>query len=267
MHALSARFRPKKRSEVSARPYTASEMMIVAAARQLAGEQVCFVGIGPPNIACNLARRTVSPELELVYEAGVFGADPKRLPLSIGDPTLVTGSLSVTSMFEIFAYYLQRGLIDVAFLGASQIDRYGNINTTVIGDYRVPKVRLPGSGGACEISINARKTFVIMPQSKRSFVETVDFVTSPGHLGGRRPKEWLGSGPSVVVTGLGVHRFGSDGRMRLASVHPGVTVEEVRANTGWDLDLAGDLEETEPPSELELRLVREELDPEGIYSR
>src|SRR5881409_1588190 len=162
-------------------------MMIVASARQLAGERVCFVGVGPPNIACNLARRTVAPGLELVYEAGVFGSVPPRLPLSIGDPTLVTGSLEVTSMFELFAYYLQAGLIDVGFLGASQIDRFGNINTTVIGEYAAPKVRLPGSGGACEIAINAGKVFVIMPQSTRSFVETIDFTTSPGHLEGERP--------------------------------------------------------------------------------
>jgi len=248
------------------RAYTPSEMMIVASARQLAGERVCFVGIGPPNIACNLAKRTVSPALELVYEAGAFGAAPLRLPLSIGDPSLATGSVSVTSMFDIFAYYLQRGLIDVAFLGASQIDRYGNINTTVIGDYARPKVRLPGSGGACEISINARKTFVIMPQSKRSFVDEVDFVTSPGHLAGRRPKEWLGAGPAVVVTGLGVYRFGADGVMYLASMHPGVTLEEVRDNTAWDVTVADDLRETRPPSPEELKLVREELDPEGIYS-
>jgi glutaconate CoA-transferase subunit B len=252
---------------VTGRDYTPSEMMIVASARQLAGERVCFVGIGPPNIACNLARRTVSPQLELVYEAGVFGADPKRLPLSIGDPTLVTGSLSVVSMFEIFGYYLQRGLVDVAFLGASQIDPWGNVNTTVIGEYQRPKVRLPGSGGACEISINARKTFVIMPQNSRSFVTEVDFVTSPGHLGGKRPKEWLGSGPSVVVTGLGVYRFSSEGRMFLASIHPGVSLDDVRDHTGWDLDVAPDLVVTEPPTALELSLVRDELDPEGIYSR
>ena len=247
--------------------YTQSEMMIVVSARQLAGERVCFVGIGPPNIACNLAKRTVSPELELVYEAGVFGASPNRLPLSIGDPTLVTGSLSVVSMFDIFAYYLQRGLIDVAFLGASQIDRWGNINTTVIGDYDRPRVRLPGSGGACEISINARKTFVIMPQSKRSFVDEVDFVTSPGHLGGKRPREWLGAGPAVVVTGLGVYRFRPESGMYLASVHPGVSLEDVRDNAAWDIDVADDVEQTDPPSSEELRLVREELDPEGIYSR
>ena len=253
---------------VEGRSYSANEMMIVASARQLAGERVCFVGVGPPNIACNLAKRTVSPQLQLVYEAGVFGAAPARLPLSIGDPTLVTGSLQVTSMFELFAYYLQAGLIDVGFLGASQIDRFGNINTTVIGDYGTPKVRLPGSGGACEIAINARKVFVIMPQSKRSFVERIDFTTSPGHLGGERPPAWLGVGPAIVVTGLGVYRFDDrSGEMELRSLHPGITLEEAREATSWDLRVAEDLAETPPPSDEELRLIREELDPEGAYSR
>jgi glutaconate CoA-transferase subunit B len=247
--------------------FSANEMMIVASARQLAGERVCFVGIGPPNIACNLAKRTVAPTLELVYEAGVFGSDPQRLPLSIGDPTLVTGSVSVTNMFELFAYYLQRGLVDVAFLGASQIDRYGNINTTVIGDYSSPKVRLPGSGGACDISINARKVFVIMPQSTRTFVETVDFVTSPGHLAGSRPQDWLGAGPEVVVTGLGTYMFDGSGQMYLASLHPGVTVEQVRDNTSWDIAVGAGVEETPAPTDEELHLIREELDPDGIYTR
>jgi glutaconate CoA-transferase, subunit B len=242
-------------------------MMIVASARQLAGEHVCFVGIGPPNIACNLAKRTVAPTLELVYEAGVFGSNPKRLPLSIGDPTLVTGSVSVTSMFELFAYYLQRGLVDVAFLGASQIDRYGNINTTVIGDYSNPKVRLPGSGGACDISINARKVFVIMPQSKRTFVETVDFVTSPGHLAGSRPQDWLGAGPEVVVTGLGTYKFDGSGQMYLATLHPGVTVDQVAENTSWDIAIGDDVTETSAPTQQELNLIRKELDPDGIYTR
>ena len=246
--------------------YSVNEMMIAASARQLEGERVCFVGIGPPNIACNLARRTVTPDLELVYEAGVYGADPQRLPLSIGDPILVTGAVSVTSMFEIFSFYLQRGLIDVAFLGASQIDRFGNINTTVIGGYDNPNVRLPGSGGACEISINARRVFVIMPQSPRSFVDEVDFITSPGHLAGKRPAEWLGAGPHVVVTGLGIYRFSDDGVMYLSSVHPGVTVEQVQANSGWDMQISPELTSTDPPNELELRLMRNQLDPEGIYT-
>ena len=139
--------------------------MIAASARQLAGAANCFVGVGLPNIVCNLAQRTVAPELQLVYESGVFGARPERLPLSIGDPTLATGSTAITSMFELFAFYLQAGLIDVAFLGGAQIDRHGNLNTTVIGDYADPKVRLPGSGGACEIAIHARQILVIMRQA------------------------------------------------------------------------------------------------------
>ena len=248
------------------RAFNAAEMMIVAAARELAGQHVCFVGVGLPNIAVNLAKRTVAPDLQLVYEAGVFGADPARLPLSIGDPTLVTGSLSLMSMFELFSYYLQRGLVDVGFLAGSQIDRHGNLNTTVIGDYERPKVRLPGSGGACEIALNARKVFVMMPQSTRSFVERLDFTTSPGHLAaGRQP--WMGAGPTVVVTGLGVHRFDEQGEMVLESVHPGVTVEQVRENTGWDLKVSDQVGTTRPPTEEELRIMREELDPEGAYTR
>jgi glutaconate CoA-transferase subunit B len=243
-------------------------MMIVAAARELAGQRVCFVGVGLPNIAVNLAKRTVAPDLELVYEAGVFGARPARLPLSIGDPTIVTGATAVTSMFELFAFYLQAGLIDVGFLGASQIDRFGNINTTVIGAYENPKVRLPGSGGACEIAINARKVFVIMPQAPRSFVERIDFVTSPGFLAGERPVGWLGKGPSVVVTQLGVYGFDEDsGEMELRSLHPGVSVDQAREATSWKLRVVPEVAETEAPTEHELRLIREELDPEGVYSR
>ena len=223
-------------------------MMIVAAARELAGQRVCFVGVGLPNIAVNLAKRTVAPDLELVYEAGVFGARPARLPLSIGDPTIVTGATAVVSMLELFGYYLQRGLIDVGFLGAAQIDRFGNINTTVIGPYDHPTTRLPGSGGACEIAINARQVFVIMRQTKRSFVETIDFRTSPGNLGGaeqaeriRREGGWLGRGPTVVVTDLGIYHFDDAGEMRLDSLHPGATVEAVRDTIGWEVAIAPDL--------------------------
>jgi glutaconate CoA-transferase subunit B len=254
--------------------FSRNEMMIVAAARELAGQRVCFVGVGLPNIAVNLAKRTVSPDLELVYEAGVFGAEPARLPLSIGDPTIVTGATAVTSMLELFGYYLQRGLVDVGFLGAAQIDRYGNINTTVIGDYAHPKTRLPGSGGACEIAINARQVFVIMRQSARSFVERIDFRTSPGNLGGaenaariRREQGWLGSGPSVVVTDLGIYHFDEAGEMRLDSLHPGATLDEVRATMGWEPKVAGDLATTPEPTPEELRLIREELDPEGMYTK
>jgi len=248
-------------------------MMIVAAARELAGQRVCFVGVGLPNIAVNLAKLTVATDLELVYEAGVFGARPARLPLSIGDPTIVTRATAVTSMFELFGFYLQGGLIDVGFLGAAQIDRFGNINSTVIGDYAQPRTRLPGSGGACEIAINARQVFVIMRQSRRSFVEHIDFRTSPGNLGGadgkrtRREQGWLGAGPSVVVTDLGVYHFGPEGEMRLDSLHPGITLEAVQAQMAWRPAVAEQLSETAPPTAEELRLVREVLDPEGIHTR
>jgi len=254
--------------------FSKSEMMIVAAARALEGQRVCFVGVGLPNIAVNLAQRTVAPRLEMVYEAGVFGARPRRLPLSIGDPTIVTGSTAVVSMLELFGYYLQGGLIDVGFLGAAQIDRFGNINTTVIGPYDTPTTRLPGSGGACEIAINARQVFVIMRQSTRSFVETIDFRTSPGNLGGaeqaeriRREGGWLGRGPSVVVTDLGIYHFDEQGEMRLDSLHPGATIEAVRATIGWDIKVADEIGATAPPSAEELRLVREELDPDGVYTK
>ena len=262
----------------AARPapaFSKSEMMIVAAARELAGQRVCFVGVGLPNIAVNLAKRTVAPDLELVYEAGVFGARPARLPLSIGDPTIVTGATAVTSMFELFSYYLQGGLIDVGFLGAAQIDRFGNINTTVIGDdYAHPSTRLPGSGGACEIAINARRVFVIMRQSKRSFVERIDFRTSPGNLGGaagaasiRREQGWLGSGPSVVVTDLAVYHFDETGEMRLDALHPGATLEAVRDTIGWEPKVAPELATTPEPTAEELRLIRVELDPDGTYTK
>ncbi len=259
-----------------ARPaFSKSEMMIVAAARELAGQRVCFVGVGLPNIAVNLAKRTVAPDLELVYEAGVFGAEPARLPLSIGDPTIVSGAIAVTSMFELFSFYLQGGLIDVGFLGAAQIDRFGNINTTVIGpDYAHPTTRLPGSGGACEIAINARQVFVILRQSTRSFVERIDFQTSPGNLGGaeqsqriRREQGWLGRGPSVVVTDLGVYHFDDGGEMRLDSLHPGVTLEAVRATIGWEVRVSPTLITTPPPTDEELRLIRVELDPGGAYTK
>jgi glutaconate CoA-transferase subunit B len=254
--------------------FSKSEMMIVAAARELAGQRVCFVGVGLPNIAVNLARFTVAPELELVYESGVFGAKPARLPLSIGDPTIVTGATAAVSMFELFSFYLQGGLVDVGFLGAAQIDRFGNINSTVIGDYEHPKTRLPGSGGACEIAINARQVFVIMRQSKRSFVDKIDFRTSPGNLGGaetaariRREEGWLGRGPSVVVTDLGIYHFDDSGEMRLDSIHPGATLDQVRETIGWEPKVAEPLAVTPAPTADELRLIREELDPEGAYTK
>lgn len=253
---------------MSAPAFSASEMMIVAAARQLAGKRVCFVGIGLPNIAVNLAARTVAPDMVLVYEAGVFGARPARLPISIGDPTLVTGATASVSMFDLFSFYLQGGLVDVGFLGGAQIDRRGNLNTTVIGPYRAPTVRLPGSGGACEIAINAREVFVVMRQSHRSFVEELDFATSPGahrtDAGGgfRRP----GHGPTVVVTDLAVFRFDDSGEMAVESLHPGVTRDQLLDAMAWEPRWSPSAAETEPPSADELRLIREELDPAGVYT-
>ncbi|MBC8249479.1 MAG: CoA-transferase subunit beta [Anaerolineales bacterium] len=249
--------------------YTPSEMMIVAAARALAGVRTVFVGVGLPNSACNLARRTVAPDLELIYESGVYGARPARLPLSIGDPTLISGATSVCSMADLFGLYLQGGLVEVAFLGGAQIDRFGNLNTTVIGDWERPKVRLPGSGGACEIAINAQRIFIIMRLKRRAFVQRLDFLTSPGHLGGAGERAALrlpGSGPQLVVTDRCIFRFEeATGEMVLGSLHPGVELSEVQEEVSWELKVAPDLSETEPPTEKELRLLREELDPQGLY--
>ncbi len=251
--------------------YSKSEIMIAASARQLEGARNCFVGVGLPNIVCNLAQRTVARSLQLVYESGVFGARPQRLPLSIGDPTLATGATAITSMFELFAFYLQAGLIDVAFLGGAQIDRFGNLNTTVIGSYDQPKVRLPGSGGACEIAIHARQILVIMRQAPRSFVDTLHFRTSPGHSGDPArdaARGWWGSGPTSVVTDLGTYGFDEEtGEMTLLTLHPGVKLQDVMDNMGWEPRVADHLGETPPPTDEELRLIREELDPGGVHSR
>jgi glutaconate CoA-transferase subunit B len=248
--------------------FTDSEMMIVAAARALQGARTVFVGVGLPNVACNLARVTVAPNLILIYESGVYGAQPERLPLSIGDPTLVTGATSVVSMADLFGLYLQRGLVDVALLGGAQIDRYGNLNTTVIGSYQQPKVRLPGSGGACEIAINAQRIYMIMRLSSRSFVEKIDFLTSPGHLGGgdkRRELGMPGKGPELVISDKAILDFDNlECEMQIVSLHPGVTLDDVRANVGWDIRVADRVEETPPPTADEMRLMAE-LDPQKMY--
>jgi glutaconate CoA-transferase subunit B len=244
-------------------------MMITAAARALAGVRTVFVGVGLPNIACNLARRTVAPRLELIYEAGVFGARPTRLPLSIGDPTLVTGSLCTMSMADLFGCYLQGGRIEVGFLGGAQIDRFGNLNTTVIASYAKPKVRLPGSGGACEIAIHARRLFYIMRLSKRAFVGKLDFLTSPGFLDGGDTRSRLGmpgSGPQLVVTDKALFDFSApDHEMRLVSLCPGVTFDAVAADVGWPLSKADQVGETPAPTPAELDCIRLELDPAGTY--
>ena len=248
--------------------YSASELMIVNAARLLRDGDVVFVGVGQPNMACNLARRTHAPNLLMIYEAGVIGAQPARLPLSIGDPTLVSGATSVCSMYDIFSLYLQRGNVDVGFMGGAQIDRYGNINATVIGDYTNPKVRLPGSGGSKEIAAWANRCYIMTPHQKRRFPERVDFRTSAGFLGGHGEREAIGlrgGGPQAVVTDIGILEPDENGELVLTALHPGRTVEEAKANTGWDLKVAAELRTTAAPGAEELRILREELDPTGIY--
>lgn len=248
--------------------YSASELMTVNAARLLRDGDTVFVGVGLPNMACNLARRTHAPNLVMIYEAGVIGARPARLPLSIGDPTLVSGANAVCSMYDIFSLYLQRGNVDVGFLGGAQIDRFGNINATVIGDYDHPKTRLPGSGGSMEIAAWANRCYIITPHQKRRFPEKVDFRTSAGFLGGRAEREASGvrgGGPQAVVTNLAILEPDETGELVLTALHPSITVDQARENTGWNLRSRGTIRITEPPSDVELRILREELDPQGIY--
>jgi len=248
--------------------YNPQELMVVNAARLLQDHDVVFVGVGIPNLACNLAMRTHAPHLQMIYEAGVIGAQPVRLPLSIGDPTLVTGATSVCSMYDIFSLYLQRGNVDVGFLGGAQIDQYGNINATVIGDYEHPKVRLPGSGGAMEIAAWANRCYIITPHQKRRFPARVDFHTSIGFLtgGDARAKTGVrGGGPQAVVTDLGILTPDENGELVLAAMHPGVTFEAIQENTGWQLKKTADWEVTLPPEAEELRILREQLDPQRIY--
>ena len=240
--------------------FTADEMMTIAASRLIGDGTVCFVGIGLPSAAANLARLTHAPEAVLIYESGTIGAKPDVLPLSIGDSELAETADMVVSTAEIFRYWLQGGRITVGFLGAAQIDRFGNINTTVIGAYAQPKVRLPGAGGAPEIAALAGEVFVIMRQSRRGFVERVEFVTSAGHLTGgdwRRREGLPGRGPTTVITDLGVLEPHAESReLVLTHVHPGVAVDAVRAATGWPLAIADDLAVTPAPTADELASLR-----------
>ncbi|WP_456320180.1 CoA-transferase subunit beta [Nocardia aurantia] len=247
-------------NSVPDRQYTSDEMMTVAAARALGDGQICFVGIGLPSTAANLARTTHAPDLVLIYESGTLGSKPDRLPASIGDGVLAETADAVISVPEVFNYWLQPGRVDVGFLGAAQIDKYGNINTTVIGDYAHPKVRLPGAGGAPEIAASCGEVFVVVRQSHRSFVDRVDFVTSLGHGRGDGERERLGmrgAGPTLVITDLGVMRPDETGELTLHAVHPGVTVDQVRAATGWDLKVAADLTVSAAPTAAELTTLRE----------
>jgi glutaconate CoA-transferase subunit B len=229
-------------------------MMAVVAARELRDGEVVFVGIGLPNLACNLARRTHAPNLILIYESGAVGAVPDRLPVSIGDPALVTGSLMVCGMADVFQLFLQNGRIEVGFLGGAQVDRYGNINTTVIGKYEGPKVRLPGSGGAAEIAIHAHRILIVSKLSPRAFPERVDFITSPGQR------------VAKVITDKGVfERDEATGELVLTGLYPGVEASDVRTSVGWALRSRARLDRVEPPARVDLQLLRDVLDPTGLY--
>jgi glutaconate CoA-transferase, subunit B len=252
--------------------HTSEEMMAVAAARRLHDGTVCFVGIGLPSKAANLARATHAPGCVLVYESGTIGAKPLNLPLSIGDGELAETADAVVGVPEIFAYWLQAGRIDVGFLGAAQIDRYGNLNSTVIGDYDHPRVRLPGGGGAPEIAASCKETLVILRQSPRTFVPRLDFRTSVGFGDGPGSREQLGlrgGGVTAVITDLGELEPDPDTcELTLARLHPGVTVEQALAATGWPLAVRDDLAESVPPSERELEALRalhtaDEREPAG----
>lgn len=249
---------------------TSSELLSVVASRELAAHRTVFAGIGLPTLATELAHLTVAPQIEVVYESGVCGAHPSHLPETIADAVLITGAEAVLSMPALFGCVLQGGHIDVGFLGAAQIDRWGNLNTSVIGDWDSPAVRLPGSGGGIEVMANSREVFVVMRRhNPRSFTGTLDFCTAPGPdralAEGIRP---LGAGVTRVITELGIlARTGVGEELRLVAVHPGVTVEQVRAATGWDLKVAGTVGTVPPPTEAELRLLREDVDPERVYLR
>jgi len=240
--------------------YSADDIMTVAAARMLHDGTVCFVGIGLPSTAANLARLTHAPNVVLIYESGTIGSKPDALPLSIGDGELATTADAVVSTPEIFRYWLQGGRIHVGFLGAAQLDRYANINTTVIGPYERPKVRLPGAGGAPEIAALAGEVLIVMKQSNRTFVPKLDFVTSVGHADGgdaRRRLGFSGKGPTAVITDLCIMRPDPVSReLTVAEMHPGVTREQIQAATGWQIRFADSIRETSPPTRDELTALR-----------
>jgi glutaconate CoA-transferase subunit B len=241
--------------------FSATEMMTIAAARALRDTDVCFVGIGAPSAACNLARLTHAPQITLIYESGTIGARPTVLPLSIGDGELCETALTTVSVPEMFRYWLQGGRITVGFLAGAQMDRYANLNTTVVGTYLTPKVRLPGGGGAPEIASSCQEIFITMQMSQRTFVEQLPFITSLGHGSGRGSREALGlrtRGPTRVITDLCVLEPDPEScELVVTSLHPGVTRELARAACGWPLRFADRLVTTTAPSEQELQVLRD----------
>jgi glutaconate CoA-transferase subunit B len=244
---------------------TPNEMMTIAAARALTNDDVCFVGIGAPSAACNVARLTHAPDITLIYESGTIGTAPSVLPLSIGDGELCDTALCTVSVPEMFRYWLQGGRITIGFLGAAQLDRFGNINTTVIGDYHKPKTRLPGGGGAPEIAGSCQQIFITLAQSKRAMVERIDFVTSFGHGAGGNARAELGittKGPTLLITDLALWQADPETKeFTVTSLHPGVTRDHVRETCGWPARFAARVEETPPPTSIELETLR------GLHAR
>ncbi|MFB6309689.1 MAG: CoA-transferase subunit beta [Salinirussus sp.] len=247
--------------------YTAREIMVTAAADELDNGESTLVGTGIPMLACNLAKATHAPDLQLVYESGVVDSEllTGGLPDIISGPKPASNAVSILPQFEGLSTYLQGGRIDVGFLGGAQVDKHGNLNSTVVGDYDDPTVRLPGSGGACEIACNAGRTLVITPHEPRRFPAEVDFVTSPGYVDGRDGRQELGlnGGPEAVITDKAVLRFDDAGEAYVDALHPGVSRAEVREATGWDLAFGTEVGRTDEPSAETVRLLREELDPTG----
>lgn len=242
-------------------PYTPSEMMTVVAARALRPDDICFVGIGAPSAACNLARRIRTPGIKLIYESGTINTQPAVLPLSIGDGELCDTALTTVSVPEMFRYWLQGERMSVGFLGGAQIDRFANLNTTVVGDYASPKVRLPGGGGAPEIAISCKEIFITMAMGKRAFVETLPFITSLGHGGGKGGRESFDvktKGPTKVITDLCVFEPAPETReLTVTTLYPHATREAVQENCGWAVKYAADLKEEEAPTALELETLRD----------
>ena len=241
--------------------YTPTEIMTVIASRAVRNDDVCFVGIGMPSAACNLARLSHAPNVTLIYESGTIGTKPDVLPLSIGDGELCETAVTTVSVPEMFRYWLQGGRITVGFLGAAQLDKFGNINTTVVGDYHNPKVRLPGGGGAPEIATSCGEIFLVMQQSKRGFVEKVDFITSLGHGKTGKEREQLGiktKGPSKLITDLCMMETHPETKeFVVTSIHPGITREQIQENTGWSVTYAANVIETAAPTGLELSVLRD----------
>ncbi|MFQ5945406.1 MAG: CoA-transferase subunit beta, partial [Anaerolineae bacterium] len=262
-----AESREPRRDSVDA-GYTRAELMAVASSREIGDGEIAFIGTGLPMLGAMLAKAMHAPNAILVYEAGIVDARPKRTPVSIGDGCLVPGAAMCCGLTEALGTILQRGWVDVGFLGAAQISPHGDLNTSVIGTYENPKVRLPGSGGGNDIGSLARRTIVLMSQDRRKFVPEVDYITTPGWLGPPGTREETGlprGGPARVITNLGIYGFDGSREMVLESYHPGISVQEIQENVSWEIQMAPEVGETDPPSEEELQLLREEFDPQGIF--